>query len=82
MVAEAVDAGAEALVFSAIDYENNAAAIDAAAAAGVRSSPSTPTWIPPPCRPTSAPTTTPPADGGPGRAGRRGRRADRGHRQL
>ena len=36
MVVEAVDAGAEALVFSAIDYENNAAAIDAAAAAGVR----------------------------------------------
>ena len=36
MVAEAVDAGAEALVFSAIDYENNASAIDAAAAAGVR----------------------------------------------
>ena len=36
MVAEAVDAGAEALVFSAIDYENNAAAIDAAAAAGGR----------------------------------------------
>lgn len=36
MVAEAVDAGAEALVFSAIDYENNAAAIDAAAAAVVR----------------------------------------------
>ena len=36
MVSEAVDAGAEALVFSAIDYENNAAAIDAAAAAGVR----------------------------------------------
>ena len=36
MVAEAVDAGAEALVFSAIDYANNAAAIDAAAAAGVR----------------------------------------------
>ena len=36
MVAEAVDAGAEALVFSAIDYENNAAAIDSAAAAGVR----------------------------------------------
>ena len=36
MVAEAVDAGAEALVFSAIDYENNAAAIDAVAAAGVR----------------------------------------------
>ena len=36
MVAEAVDAGAGALVFSAIDYENNAAAIDAAAAAGVR----------------------------------------------
>ena len=36
MVAEAVDAGAEALVFSAIDYENNAAAVDAAAAAGVR----------------------------------------------
>ena len=36
MVADAVAAGAEALVFSAIDYENNAAAIDAAAAAGVR----------------------------------------------
>ena len=36
LVAEAVDAGAEALVFSAIDFENNAPAIDAAAAAGVR----------------------------------------------
>lgn len=36
MVADAVAAGAEVLVFSAIDYENNAAAIDAAAAAGVR----------------------------------------------
>ena len=36
MVAEAVDAGAEALVFSAIDYETKAAAIDAAPAAGVR----------------------------------------------
>lgn len=36
MVANAVDAGAEALVFSAIDYENNAAAIDAAAQAGVQ----------------------------------------------
>ena len=32
MVADAVAAGAEAIVFSAIDYENNAAAIDAAAA--------------------------------------------------
>ncbi len=36
MVADAVEAGAEALVFSAIDYENNAAAIDAAAQAGAR----------------------------------------------
>ena len=36
MVADAVAAGAEALVFSAIDYENNAAAIDAAAESGVR----------------------------------------------
>lgn len=36
MVARAVADGAEALVFSAIDFENNAAAIDAAAAAGVR----------------------------------------------
>jgi ribose transport system substrate-binding protein len=36
MVANAVEAGAEALVFSAIDYENNAAAIDAAAQAGVQ----------------------------------------------
>lgn len=36
MVADAVEAGAEALVFSAIDYENNAAAIDAAAQAGVK----------------------------------------------
>ena len=36
MVADAVAAGAEALVFSAIDYENNAAAIDAAAQAGLK----------------------------------------------
>ncbi len=36
MVAEAVAAGAEALVFSAIDYENNASAIDDAAHAGVK----------------------------------------------
>ena len=36
MVAAAVGRGAEALVFSAIDYEKNAAAIDAAAGAGVR----------------------------------------------
>lgn len=36
MVADAVAAGTEALVFSAIDYENNAAAIDAAAKAGVQ----------------------------------------------
>lgn len=36
MVADAVADGAEALVFSAIDYENNAAAIDAAAGSGVR----------------------------------------------
>ena len=36
MVADAVADGAEALVFSAIDYENNAAAIDAAAVSGVR----------------------------------------------
>ena len=36
MVADAVKAGAEALVFSAIDYENNAAAIDAAAQAGLK----------------------------------------------
>lgn len=35
MVADAVEAGAQAIVFSAIDYENNAAAIDAAARAGV-----------------------------------------------
>ncbi len=35
MIADAVAAGAEALVFSAADYEQNAAAIDAAAAAGV-----------------------------------------------
>ena len=35
MVADAVEAGAQALVFSAIDYENNAAAIDDAAQAGV-----------------------------------------------
>ena len=36
MIAEAVSAGADALVFSAIDYENNASAIDAAAEAGVK----------------------------------------------
>ena len=36
MVADAVEAGAEALVFSAIDYENNAQAIDEAARAGVK----------------------------------------------
>ena len=36
MIADAVEAGTEAIVFSAIDYENNAAAIDAAARAGVR----------------------------------------------
>jgi len=36
MIAGAVEAGAKAIVFSAIDYENNAAAIDAAAGAGVR----------------------------------------------
>lgn len=36
MVADAVAAGAEALVFSAIDYENNASAIDDAACAGVK----------------------------------------------
>ena len=36
MVADAVADGAEALVFSAINYENNAAAIDAAAESGVR----------------------------------------------
>lgn len=36
MVADAVEAGAEAIVFSAIDYENNAAAIDAAAKQGIK----------------------------------------------
>ena len=36
LVADAVAAGAEALVFSACDYENSAAAIDDAAARGVR----------------------------------------------
>jgi len=36
MIAQAVEAGAEAIVFSAIDYENNAAAIDEAARQGVR----------------------------------------------
>ena len=36
MVAQAVEEGAEALVFSAIDYENNAAAIDAASSKGVK----------------------------------------------
>lgn len=36
MVAQAVEAGAEALVFSAIDFENNASAIDAASEQGVQ----------------------------------------------
>ena len=36
MVADAVAGGTEALVFSAIDYENNAAAIDEAAGKGVK----------------------------------------------
>lgn len=36
MVADAVSTGADALVFSAIDYENNASAIDEAARAGVK----------------------------------------------
>lgn len=36
MIEEAVEAGAEAIVFSAIDYENNAAAIDAAAQSRVQ----------------------------------------------
>lgn len=36
MIAEAVENGAEALVFSAIDYEANAGAIDAAAARGLK----------------------------------------------
>lgn len=36
MVADAVESGAQALVFSAIDYENNAAAVDAAGQAGVK----------------------------------------------
>lgn len=36
MIREAVEAGAEAIVFSAIDYEKNAAAIDAAAQSGVQ----------------------------------------------
>lgn len=36
MIGEAVEAGADAIVFSAIDYEKNAAAIDAAAVAGVQ----------------------------------------------
>ena len=36
MVAEAVRQGADAIVFSAIDFENNAAAIDSAAQQGVR----------------------------------------------
>lgn len=36
MVAQAVSEGAEALVFSAIDYENNANAIDRAASQGVK----------------------------------------------
>ena len=35
MVAQAVEDGAEAIVFSAIDYENNASAIDEAAHGGV-----------------------------------------------
>ena len=36
MVTDAVNEGAEAIVFSAIDYENNAAAIDAAAQNGAK----------------------------------------------
>ena len=36
LIAQAVEAGAEAIVFSAIDHEENAAAIDAAAQAGVQ----------------------------------------------
>lgn len=36
MIAQAVEDGAEAIVFSAIDYERNAAAIDAAAQRGVQ----------------------------------------------
>ena len=36
MVADAAAAGSQAIVFSAIDYRNNAAAIDAAAQAGVK----------------------------------------------
>ena len=36
MIAQAVEAGAGAIVFSAIDHEENAAAIDAAAQAGVQ----------------------------------------------
>ena len=36
MVADAVDAGAQAIVFSAIDYENNASAIDDAARRGAK----------------------------------------------
>mgnify|MGYP002511041766 FL=1 len=36
MIAEAVEAGAEAIVFSAIDYTQNTAAIDAAAQRGVK----------------------------------------------
>lgn len=36
MIGEAVEQGAEVLVFSAIDYERNAAAIDAAAGQGVK----------------------------------------------
>ena len=35
MIAEAVSAGADALVFSAIDYENNASAIDSSVASGM-----------------------------------------------
>ena len=36
MIAEAVESGARVIVFSAVDYEANAAAIDAAAAKGVQ----------------------------------------------
>ena len=36
MIADAVEAGTEAIVFSAIDFEKNAAAIDDAARAGVK----------------------------------------------
>ena len=43
MVADAVESGAEALVFSAIDYENNAAAIELPLRPGCKSWPLTAT---------------------------------------